>query len=102
MVKKKSLRKGKLDARWATGVFLGIREESGEIIVGAKDGVLKARSFRTKRSEEERWNKEETLGIKGLPWQPVPGGPGMDIRSSVGLPVDGFVEPAATQEPEDL
>ena len=99
--KVKSKRRGKLDARWASAVFLGVREESGEIILGTKDGVLKARSFRRKGSAEERWNKEEILGVRGLPWQPVPGGPGMDIRSSVRLPEErGEVRQPETEERE--
>ena len=79
-------KRGKLELRWAKGIFLGIREESGEIIVGTDSGCLKARAFRRRGSEEERWNKEEILNVKGAPWQPVPGGPGIELRSSVELP----------------
>ena len=83
-----------MQARWETGVFLGCREESGEIIVGTSEGVIKARAFRRKGSQEERWDKDIILGVKGVPWQPVPGGPGVELRTRVFIP-----QPVAPQEP---
>ena len=47
-LKHKTSQRGKLQPRWASGVFLGIREESGEIIVGTDQGVIKSRTFRRK------------------------------------------------------
>ena len=47
-LKNKTLHRGKIQPRWENGVFLGIREESGEILVGTPTGVIKARSFRRK------------------------------------------------------
>jgi len=52
--KNKSALRGKLDARWATGVYLGTSERTNESYVAAADGVLKIRGFRRKGSEEER------------------------------------------------
>ena len=78
--------RGKIEPRWADGVFLGIREESGEVIIGTSEGVFKCRAFRRKGSEAERWNTAEITSVVGLPWQPVPGGPGMDLRSAVRVP----------------
>ena len=42
----KSAGKDKFDSRWDDGIWLGIREESGEHIIGTRDGVLKTRSIR--------------------------------------------------------
>ena len=78
--------RGKIEPRWADGVFPGIREESGEIVIGTSEGVIKCRAFRRKGSEAERWNPTEITQVVGLPWQPVPGGPGVDLRSAVRLP----------------
>ena len=58
-LKHKSNVRGKLQPRWASGVFLGIREESGEIIVGTEAGVIKARTFRRITRVEARWNLED-------------------------------------------
>ena len=33
----------KLDSRWSTGHFLGIRDESHELLIGTSQGVLKVR-----------------------------------------------------------
>jgi hypothetical protein len=57
-MKPKSKGTAKAQCRWENGVFLGIRDESGEYIVGAKDGVIKVRTIRSRGSEEERWNWE--------------------------------------------
>ena len=35
--------KNKMEPRWESGIWLGIRDVSGEIIVGTAEGVLKAR-----------------------------------------------------------
>jgi len=56
----------KLYSRWETGIFAGIRDESGEVIVCTKDGTIKVRSFRRKASKEQRWNLEELEKIKEL------------------------------------
>ncbi len=54
-------------------MFLGVKEESGEVIIGVEKGVVKARAFRRFGSEEERWRKENVLEMKGTPWELVPG-----------------------------
>ena len=46
------------EERWSQGIWLGIIEESGEIIIGTTEGVLKARSFRRMGSMGQ-WNFEE-------------------------------------------
>ena len=38
--------KDKLDVRWESGIWLGVRDESGEVVIGTEKGVLKTRSFR--------------------------------------------------------
>ena len=50
--------KEKLDSRWESGVFAGIREESGELYVMSEHGVCQVKDFQRK-PEEERWNREE-------------------------------------------
>ena len=80
-LKPNTLGRNKFTVRWQEGIWLGIREESGEAIVGTPDGVLKARSIRRVGSVEERWRSGE--GMKGVPWEPIPGREGIEIRSSV-------------------
>ena len=75
----------KLDARWNDGLFLRIREESNELIVGTSEGVLKVAPYR-RRPESERWKWEEMRNIKGTPWEPVPGRGGIEIKSKVTIP----------------
>ena len=65
--------KEKSKVRWVQAVFLGIREESGEIIVGTPDGIIKARDFKRHASNEERWNIEKFNAFKGVPWSTIPG-----------------------------
>ena len=40
-LKPKSRGKAKLRSRWSSGIWLGIREESGEVIIGTNGGVRK-------------------------------------------------------------
>ena len=44
--------------RWSEGLWLGVREESGEIIIGTTECVVKARTFERIASHDERWNAE--------------------------------------------
>ena len=37
--------KDKQDSRWKYGVWLGIKEESGEVIIGTPQGVTKAQTI---------------------------------------------------------
>ncbi len=59
-----------MGCRSEEGIFLGIMEESQEVIVGTKEGVVKENSIRRNGSQEERWKAEMldtfvgTLGIQ--------------------------------------
>ena len=63
----------KFDCRWESGVWLGIRDEIGEIIVGTAEGVVKSRDFMRLGSSSDRWNAEFVAKFVGTPWEPVPG-----------------------------
>ena len=53
---------GKMNARWGCGLFLGIRRESGEVVV-ADEGTKNIKYVRTVRRvpEEQRW---ETVNLE--------------------------------------
>ena len=68
----KSAGKHKLSTRWGEGIWIGIKEESGEVLIGTTEGVIKVRTVRRK-PEVNKWNVEMFKGMKGLPWEPVPG-----------------------------
>ena len=64
-----------------------MREESNELIVGTNEGVIKVATFR-RRPEEDRWKKEELEEVRGLPWEPIPGREGIEIKSKVRIAED--------------
>ena len=72
-----------MDVRWDDGIFLGIREESNELIVGTDKGVIKVATYR-RRPEEDRWKIEELEAVRGLPWEPVPGREGIETSQKSG------------------
>jgi hypothetical protein len=77
----------KYEVRWQEGVWLGIRMESGETIVGTELGVVKCRDFRRKPANGGRWNREFVDKIVGVPWEVYPGVKGsVEIRSRVRFP----------------
>ena len=84
-LKAKSAGKDKLNTRWGSGVWLGIREESGEVFIGTEDGVVKCRSIRRKAGPE-RWNPELFSKVKGTPWEPLPGRASIEVPISVQVP----------------
>merc|ERR1712026_294122 len=75
----------KMDPRWESGIWLGVRDESGEILVGTPGGVLKARSF-MRKPESQQWDYKEFASMQGVPWEPIPGHEGREIRSNVNIP----------------
>ncbi len=79
----------KFDVRRVGGVWLGIKLESGESVIGTPEGVVKARDFRREPENGERWGSNGVDGFKGVPWEPYPGaGGGYDIKSKVRLPTE--------------
>ena len=78
--------KEKSKVRWFLGVFLGVREETGELIVGTPEGIVKARDFRRHGSSQDRWNKKLFDSFRGVPWATIPGHETQDIKSHIELP----------------
>ena len=72
--------RGKPDSRWEDGVFVGFREESGEIYVLTPHGARKVRDNK-RRPEEERWNQEAFSAVQGAPWEPEPGKTNVEVRA---------------------
>ena len=55
-LKPKTLGKEKMESRWETGIWLGVRDESGEHLMGTPKGVIKVRTIRLISDDAERWN----------------------------------------------
>ena len=52
----------KLESRWESGIWLGLRDETNEAIIGTSDGCIKARDVR-------RYGSEEENGIRTNSWR---------------------------------
>ena len=65
------------------GHFLGIQDESAELIIGIAIGVLKVRSVRSFTNNSDRWKALGLNEVVGLPWYPIPGRDGTEIKSHV-------------------
>ena len=73
-------------------MYLGCIDGTGETIIGTPEGVVKARDFRRKTINAERWNGEFFNKIKGTPWEPNPGREGdYNIKPRIILPEAGPV-----------
>ena len=58
--------------KWHEGIFLGVLDRSSELLVATPAGVVRTRSVR-RRAPDERGSKKLLDGVRGTPWQPVPG-----------------------------
>ena len=56
--------KGKFDPHRAEGIWLGLADRTGEVIVGANEGAIKARDVRSKEVNEA-WNWKKFNQMKG-------------------------------------
>merc|ERR1712026_378405 len=71
-----------LQPRFLRGVFLGLSDNSDEVVVWGPEGIRKARTIK-RQTEENRWNKEEVLAVKGTPLQPNPESEDARIRTKM-------------------
>ena len=87
----------KLESRWESGWYLGVKENTAERSVGNLSGILIVQSVRRK-SEEERWNPDLVKGLKGTPWDLNPGQEaGCNLGGTLGMPI--FLEPECPEVP---
>ena len=63
----------KLDSRWETGVWMGVKDNTNECIIRTSEGTVKARDFKRIAALDKRWESELIKSSKGTPWQPIPG-----------------------------
>ena len=64
--------KHKLEARWATGIFCGVRVNTTEKVIATEAGIVVAQSVR-RRPKEHRWDAALFAKVQGTPWAPIPG-----------------------------
>ena len=83
----------KYNQRWEAGVWLGIRDETGESISGTNVRAIKARDVKRKGSQDERWNLQAVLAVQGTPWEPIPGQRKDAIPVRVRLSEEGESQP---------
>ena len=46
--------KDKFERRWEEGIWLGVRHETGEVIMGTSEGVIKVRDVKRRRRRGRR------------------------------------------------
>lgn len=54
----------------SVGVWLGVIERTEESTIGTNNGIVKCRTI-NRLPENQRWDKEKVLNLKGSPWSPV-------------------------------
>ena len=86
----------KLDCRWEQGVWLGMRLETGESVIGTDLGVVKCRDIKRLGSSDERWNRDRLLAVQGTPWEPTLGKVDDRIPVRVHMPEEGEPAPIET------
>ena len=88
----------KQQARFSSGIFLGLQRRSNEAIIGTESGVYKARTIR-RLAPEAKWDIEYIKRIVGTPEEPVPGRPGEAI--TMGAREDGAIDPRSEEGAQD-
>lgn len=57
----------------APRVLIKYNEDSGEYLLGTCHGIAKARSFKGKALDSDRWSYDELKEMKATQWEPYPG-----------------------------
>ena len=74
----------KLEPRWKSGIFLGVKKSTTEKIVGDAHGTYVVQSIR-RVSENTRWDKELLNSIKGTPWDTTPSAEHGDLPQAISI-----------------
>ena len=92
----------KMDCRWETGIWVGMKDDSNESIVSTKDGCLKTRDIKRFGDMDDRWNVDFFKEVKGVPWEPIPGSKSVEVKVIINIPkiVEKFVK-VTHEEPKD-
>ncbi|CAE7251708.1 unnamed protein product [Symbiodinium sp. CCMP2592] len=83
--------RSKLDSRWQSGVYLGLRLQSTEKIVGTNQGIFVVQSIKRK-PEGQQWDSDLVKAVRGLPWKTSPDETGDGVRLPEPLTVRAQVE----------
>ncbi|CAE6971968.1 unnamed protein product [Symbiodinium sp. CCMP2592] len=83
--------RSKLDSRWQSGVYLGLRLQSTEKIVGTNQGIFVVQSIKRK-PEGQQWDSDLVKAVRGLPWKTSPDETGDGARLPEPLTVRAQVE----------
>ena len=73
----------KSEFRWEKGCYLGHNDVTSEIIVGTELGIVKARDMKRYADSADSWNADFIFGIRGTPWQPIPGSNRVELLPEV-------------------
>ena len=91
----KTVKRPKGEPAKRVGIWLGINERTEETLVGTEKGVIKCRTI-SRFSQDDAWDKELLLRMKGVPWNPVPG------RDDIRVPVDITDNGGVVDEDDDI
>ena len=92
----------KFENRWEEGIWLGIADRTNEVIVGTSEGVIKVRDVRRYGIDRDKWDLAKFNDFKGVPWEPVPGREGIELKCRVNIPRDNSrLEPPMVGEARD-
>ena len=86
----------KLEPRWESGIFLGVRLHTTEEIIGTPKEVVVVQSVRRK-PDDQQWNLQLLQSITGTPWAPNPAKQ-KEPREALELPEPVSIEPEQPEE----
>ena len=83
----KSKDKGNARSWWTDGVFLGVSDQSGELLLAVQGGVIKVRDVVRRTDPEERWSYDKFTNIVTNPmWRPNPDVEDPEVHIQVRVP----------------
>ena len=109
IVKFKRRTKSNLEPRWDIGVYVGVRDDTTEKIVGTRQGNFVVQSL-GRKLEEDRVDKDMVKNLRGVPWDPSPeAGVGLELPAPITLkpenpevprvPIEAYEKPVQSRRP---
>ena len=88
----------KFESLWKEGLWLGHARNSNEVLIGTREGVVRAWAIRKKPSNEQ-WDRELIKEMKGTPAKPNPNKPGVTIPITISFDSLGDEESVEKMKP---
>ena len=89
-----------MESLWEEGIWLGHARGTNEVVIGTREGVVKAWAIK-RRPGDEKWDGNLVKEMQGTPSKPNPNAPGVTIPIKISIPGGDRMDPEEVRPPRN-